>query len=79
MGDQITAPLLGGNDATEVAIRDGDGARTVPPWDDAPSRPVTGKAQFMYHKMMSGKAFNDSPSISEGIVILASKKFLEFM
>ncbi|KAG0576481.1 hypothetical protein KC19_5G083500 [Ceratodon purpureus] len=66
MADQITAPLLGRNDATEVAVRDGHGDESGPPSDPAPSRPVTGKAQFMYHRMMSGKAFNDPPGASEG-------------
>ena len=73
MAEQVTAPLLGGNDATEVGIRDGHGDEAGPPSDPAPSRPITGKAQFMYHKMMSGKAFNDNPSASEGIVLLASR------
>lgn len=67
MAEQITAPLLGGNDATEVGIRDGRGDGEAGPREGpAPRRLITGKAQFMYHKMMSGKAFNDPPGCSEG-------------
>ncbi|XP_024399196.1 metal tolerance protein 4 [Physcomitrium patens] len=62
MAEENTTPLLGGDDAMESGIKDSDGTASVQPSRSS----STGRAPFKYHRVLSGKAFNDSSNLSEG-------------
>lgn len=60
MADQITEPLL------VVEPGGGDGGVTS---ETEPVMMMEGRGQFMYHRVMSGRAFADSPDASQGNIV----------